>query len=409
MTNSYLFQLQQWYKKRLTLRLRLALLSIFMIFVLSILLVLFINLAASISASQSERESTLPHSTPIVATTNGQTVPFSTEPRPFVAPIATEFVGGSISTREITQIQENLLNQIRWISLVGLALVSVIGGIAVYWIMGLALRPVRRFSQAAQQISARTLNRRLAVDGPKDELKELADAFDNMLNSLEQSFEQQINFVSDASHELRTPLSTLRMNLEVIRSDPAATVDDYREMAQTFERSLTRLEDLVDDLLLLAKGEAGIKFEGVALGALVEELLTEIAPLAEGNNVSLQFAGESEFMVRGDETLLRRAISNLIENGIQYNRPGGNVRIELEQKGKWVILRITDTGIGIPQRIIDRIFVRFYRGDPARSRRIGGAGLGLSIAVHIIQLHGGRIQVESTPGMGSTFTVTLQL
>lgn len=409
MVNSFFTRFRQWRRQKLTLRLRLALWSVIAILAISLLLALFINLAASITTSQSQRDLALPYATPIVATPDDQTQPSFADHRPFVAPIATEYVGGRISPREIAYVQENLLNQVRWISLVGLALVSVLGGLAAYWIMGLALRPVRSVSRAAQQISVKTLNRRLAIDAPKDELKELADAFDSMLNRLEQSFEQQSNFVGDASHELRTPLSTLRMNLEVIQSDPDATVDDYREMAETFERSLSRLERLVDDLLLLAQGESGIHFEEVALGELIEELLSDLTPLAKENNVFLLFAGESEVTVRGDGILLRRAISNLIENGIHYNRPGGNIRIDLEQREKWVNLRVADTGSGIPRENLDRIFDRFFRGDPSRSRRKGGAGLGLSIAFHIIQLHGGQIQVESEPGFGSTFTVILPL
>jgi heavy metal sensor kinase len=409
MANSILSQFQRWYKQRLTLRFRLALWTGIAIFTISAALTLFINFAASTTTPRYEGVSGPQPATPESQAPGDSVLSRSSVPPPAVQPAATEQARNGISPVTVALIQENVLNRVRQISLVGLGLVAVMGGLAAYWITGLALRPVHTVSTAAQQISARSLDKRLAISGPNDELKKLADAFDTMLDRLQRAFEQQSNFTADAAHELRTPLSTLRTNLEVIQSDPEATINDYREMAEAFERSLTRLEKLVEDMLLLAQGETGINFEEVALGGLVEELLGELTPLSREKNVSLQFGGESEVMIRGDTALLRRAVGNLIENGIYYNRPDGNVRIDLEQREKWIYLRIADTGVGIPPENLDLIFDRFYRVDSSRSRRKGGAGLGLSIAAHIIQLHGGQIQVESNPGFGSTFTVNLPL
>lgn len=407
MANSLLSRFRRWYKQRLTLRLRLALWSGIAIFTISAALTLFINFAASTATLGYEGLSGPQSATPGAQAPGDSISSKSIVPPLAVQPAVTQEARSGISPVDVALIQENVLNRVRQISLAGLGLVAVMGGLAAYWITGLALRPVHTVSSAAQQISAKSLDKRLAVAGPNDELKKLADAFDTMLDRLQEAFEQQSNFTVDAAHELRTPLSTLRTNLEVIQSDPKATVEDYREMAEAFERSLTRLEKLVEDLLLLAQGEAGINFEEIALGNLVEELLGELTPLAREKNVSLQFTGESEVIIRGDTALLRRAISNLIENGIYYNRPGGNVRIDLEQREKWVYLHITDTGAGIPPENLDRVFDRFYREDSSRSRRRGGAGLGLSIASHIIQLHGGQIQAESKSDFGSIFTVTL--
>jgi len=407
MANSILSRFQQWYKQRLTLRLRLALWSGIAIFTISAALTLFINITALTTTPRYEGLSGPQSATPEAQAPSDSASSKSSVPPLAVQPAATEEAKSGISPLDVALIQENVLNRVRQISLAGLGLVAVMGGLAAYWITGLALRPVHTVSAAAQQISARSLDKRLAIAGPNDELKKLADAFDAMLDRLQQAFEQQSNFAADAAHELRTPLSTLRTNLEVIQSDPEATIDDYREMAEAFERSLPRLEKLVEDLLLLAQGETGINFEEVALGDLVEELLSELTPLAQEKNVLLQFTGESEVIIRCDIALLRRAISNMIENGIYYNRPGGNVRIVLEQREKWVYLCIVDTGVGIPPENLDLIFNRFYRGDSSRSCRKGGAGLGLSIAAHIIQLHGGQIQVESKPGFESTFTISL--
>ena len=284
---------------------------------------------------------------------------------------------------------------------------SVLGGIGAYWLAGHMLRPLRQISQTAQRISADTLNTRLALDGPEDELKELADAFDAMLDRLERVFEQQGRFVADVAHELRTPLTTLRTNLEIVHADPNATLEDYREMATTLERALTWLERLVADLLLLAQEETEVVREEVALGPLLEDVLLDFKSLADEHQVTLRLGGEIEMLVRGDEPLLVRAFSNLIENGIRYNRLGGEVEVTLKQVDGWAVINVADTGVGISPEEQVHIFDRFYRVDRSRARHKGGTGLGLAIVTYLVQRHGGTVQVESTPGVGSTFTVRL--
>lgn len=252
-----------------------------------------------------------------------------------------------------------------------------------------------------------TLDRRLALDGPPDEVKELADAFDRLLERLERSFEQQSRFVSDAAHELRTPLATLRTNLELVLSNPHATLADYREMASALERALERLERLVNDLLLLARGEKDIRVESVYLEVLIGDVIQELELLAQSYQVSLRCNITDEAVVQADAPLLAQAISNLVRNGIHYNHPGGSVTVTVHREADGVAISVEDTGIGIAPEEKSHIFERFYRIDQSRARHRGGSGLGLSIAAHIVQLHGGHIQVESTPGAGSTFTVWL--
>jgi signal transduction histidine kinase len=183
--------------------------------------------------------------------------------------------------------------------MIGLGLAAVIGGITAYWLAGRALRPVGDLVWAVQQINADTLSHHLAFEGPQDELKALADAFNTMLNRLQRAFEQQSRFVADAAHELRTPLATMRANLEVIFADAQARLEDYREASTVQERSLTPLERLVDDLLLLAQGERGIAKGEVALGPLVEEVLLNLTPLAAERQVALRFSGSRELILLG--------------------------------------------------------------------------------------------------------------
>ncbi len=306
-------------------------------------------------------------------------------------------------------IQEIVLRQVRSISLIMAGVFALIGVIGAYWIAQQALQPVKRLSRMVKEIRAETLDRRLALDGPSDEVKELADAFDNTLERLERAFEQQGRFVADAAHELRTPLATLRTNLEVIQQDPNATLSDYREMSATLNRTLDRLERLAEDLLLLARGEKELPKEQVNLEVLLTEVVQELKPLAQSNQVSLDLKIAGEVIISADAQLLARTVSNLIENGIRYNRPGGSVTTTVQLQENGVVVQIQDTGIGIPANELPHIFERFYRVDRSRARHRGGSGLGLAITTHIVQLHGGRIRVESTPGVGSTFTIWLPL
>jgi signal transduction histidine kinase len=282
-----------------------------------------------------------------------------------------------------------------------------VGGVGAYLLTGVALRPVSRLSREIVGIDSDKLSRRLLWQGPADEVKQLADAFDKVLEQLERAFTRQGRFAADAAHELRTPLAILRTNLEVVHSDPAATLADYRDMTTTQERILTRLEQLVSDLLLLTREEQDRNFGEVYLLPLLEEVVADMTPLAQERGVELRLMAESELATRGDEVLLRPIFRNLVDNGIRYNRPGGRVFVNVKVELKWVVIQISDTGIGIPVEEQSRILDRFYRPQASRSRQNGGAGLGLSIVSHLVYLHGGHLEIESTPGVGSTFTVWL--
>jgi signal transduction histidine kinase len=304
---------------------------------------------------------------------------------------------------------QDMLRYLRAVSVAGLGVVAVLGGAATYWLAGRVLQPVRDISQAARRVSAQTLDTRLALDGPHDELKELADTFDTMLERLQRAFKQQRRFVADAAHELRTPLATLRTNLEVVRADPTASPAAYRQMAVTLERSLGRLERLVEDLLVLAREEHITARQEIALGPLLEEVLLDLRPMADERLVVVEYSGALDLSVRGDEALLSRVFHNVVENGIRYNRPGGTVAIAIRRQDTWAVVTVADSGIGIPPEDQPQIFERFYRVDRSRARHTGGLGLGLAIAADVVRRHGGTICVESTLGVGSTFTIRLPL
>jgi heavy metal sensor kinase len=313
------------------------------------------------------------------------------------------------TTLHPAQLNSSLATNVLSISLIGLALVAILGCTGAYWFVGRALIPLQYASRTAERIQARTLHTRLALDGPDDEIKRLADALDSMLERLEQAFEMQSRFVADVSHELRTPLALLRTNLEVATENEQATL---REVITTQERAVARLEHLVSDLLILAKSEQPATPESeISLGPLIEEVLDEIKPTAKTRQVTLHLENNAEVIVctNDDGSLLMRAFSNLIENAIHYNHAGGEVVVALNQSSEFAQVTITDTGIGIAAEQLPHIFERFYRTDGSRARNKGGAGLGLAIASTIIQQHKGTIKVSSTPHKGSTFTVALPM
>lgn len=394
--NHLLRRLWLWLRKkrRLPLRIRLALWSGLLVLLLSFVLLLFVNWVAISTFPRIVRGNLSPQIRAVYlqqANSTGQS----------------NFRKHNL--RLTNPLEDALLLELRSISLIGLGLVALIGGVSAYFVAGFTLRPVRNVSQAAQRIGADTLHTRLALDGPKDEVKELADTFDAMLGRLEGTFEQQSRFVGDVAHELRTPLATLRTNLEVVMADDDATLVDYREMADAQERALTRLEGVVADLLILARSEQPLAQTMVSLDALLEEAICELEQRASERGVTLRLESAEEIVVAGNETLLARVFSNLIENGIHYNLAGGEVLVTLDSKEQWAVVNIADTGAGIAPEAQAHIFDRFYRADGSRSRHTGGAGLGLSIVTAIVQQHGGQVGVVSRVDEGSTFTVLLPL
>lgn len=304
-------------------------------------------------------------------------------------------------------LSQAVLGQIRLLSLIGLVLVILFGSMGTYWVTGMALRPVQQLSARIQSIDSTSLAARLPDEGIEDEVKKLITAFNGMLERLERSFDQQRAFAVDSAHELRTPLTILRTSLEVVNDDPNATVEDYRATARMQERALERLEGLVGDLLVLAQSECLPVVEEVALGPLLEEVRADLSPLAAEYDVSVELTGDLHTRAQGDFRLLARAFGNLVENAIRYNHRGGRVTIDVTEAGSTICVKVIDQGIGISAADLPHIFERFYRVDRSRGRHTGGAGLGLAIVQHVVRQHRGDIQVTSSAGKGSTFTVTL--
>jgi signal transduction histidine kinase len=303
---------------------------------------------------------------------------------------------------------QQTLDQLRFYSIIGFAVILA-GGLVIGWVVsGRALQPIGQIASVAERISASNLKERIGLDGPDDELKRLADSFDDMVDRLDREFDRQRQFVADASHELRTPLTALQLGIDSVRADPGATLEDYRRVADDAAHATERMRRLVEDLLALADGSPPPPASPVALGPLAEAVVEELEPLAMARSVQVGSVVPGGVVAVGDTISLRRVLRNLVENAIRYNAEGGHVMVELAAAPPgYTGIAVRDDGIGIPPDAQQRIFDRFYRVDRGRSREEGGSGLGLSIVAKLVAAMGGSVGVESAPGRGSRFTLIL--
>lgn len=282
-----------------------------------------------------------------------------------------------------------------------------------------ALSPINRIVHTARAIGQGNLSERINWDGPQDELGRLAATFDDMLNRLEQTFERQRQFTADASHELRTPIAVIRAQAETALSRSRSPAS-YRQTLEKIVEQAEHMSRLANQLLILARADAGkesLEKEPVDLVELVQAVTAEMQAPAQSKGIELKTnlsAELAQLVVNGDQTRLTQLVINLLDNAIKYTpapRPGYQpvVEISLSRQGAWARLTVSDNGIGIPASDLPHIFERFYRVDKARSRASGGTGLGLAIVQWIVNRHGGRIEVASQLGRGTTFTVWLPL
>jgi heavy metal sensor kinase len=272
-----------------------------------------------------------------------------------------------------------------------------------------ALSPVDHMTRAAQRISGEHLTERLLETGTGDELDRLAKTLNEMLTRLDESFRQVRQFSADASHELQTPLTILKGEIEVgLRSE--RTPKEYQQVLTSSLEEIERISRLVEGLLLLARADTGVlrmAHQPVALHELVAEVTAQMQKMANKQGITLHLEDLAPVTISGDREQLQRLLLNLIDNAIKYTPAGGSVSLSLHAEDVQAQISVTDTGIGLSEAEQAQIFTRFYRAAAARSQSGGGAGLGLCLAQSIAHAHGGKIQVRSKPGQGSTFTVVL--
>ncbi len=306
---------------------------------------------------------------------------------------------------------EAALKDLRFTLFVLLPLTVFLTGLIGLFLARVALSPVDRIINTIHQITAENLKLRIKIPDTKDEIKRLADTFNEMLTRLEDAFSSQKRFIADLTHELRTPLAVLKGELEVTLKR-VRSAEEYDSVLHSSLEEVDRISKIVGDLMLLASFDnaaGSLEISPLDLGEVVGRVCEDIKVLADQKGIALsveiQTAGKAR--VCADETKLKRLFINLLDNAVKYTPPKGRVAVRLEYQGDEARVLISDTGSGIPAEDLPHVFERFYRVD--KSRSLPGFGLGLSIAQSIAQIHRGRILAESRLGHGSTFSVVLPL
>lgn len=307
---------------------------------------------------------------------------------------------------EFYEALDRFLGNLLIIAPLALLITSAVG----YWISRRALAPVDHITLAAQQISAHNLSARLDVPRSGDELQRLTETLNQMLERIEKSLERVTRFSADASHELRTPIAVMRTRVELALRRPR-TAAENNETLEQLHSELIRTSLLLDNLLLLARADSGseqLRISSADMEEMLKDVLTQIAPIAEQKGVALHTTlPHQPVLIAGDRQLLQRLFLILLDNAVKYTPTPGEVSVALAIRNGMATISVKDTGIGIAEDDLPHIFNRFYRADKARSRQLGGSGLGLSIGRWIAEAHGGSVHVESRYGAGSTFQVVL--
>ncbi len=314
-----------------------------------------------------------------------------------------------VQCAEDVRYQVNLMKRYRitlFLSIFSIVVLSSSGG---FLIAHRALTPIKNISGTIDQISESNLSERMSVGDIPQELRILATSFNRTFDRLELAFIRQKQFAADASHELRTPLSVILSQSDIIlRKDRTAV--EYRNSLAAIKEAAIIMSEIVRKLLALAKLSADkfeLRVERIDLSEIISESVKLLSPLAEHKGVSIDISPAKPLVVPGDRSLLSELFNNLIGNAIRYNVPHGKIYINLVKEPGLIVAEIRDTGIGIPENDLAKVFDRFYRVDKSRSRDSGGSGLGLSICNEIIKLHNGRIEIKSKVDEGSTVSVYL--
>ena len=285
------------------------------------------------------------------------------------------------------------------------AAVTLLGGILAYFVSGRALRPLRTFVAQVEKVQPNNLADMKITEEVLPEFRQFSDSFNQMLERLDEGFTAQRQFTGNAAHELRTPLALMQAQLELFSAEHPDVRPETAEFLTLLREQTERLTQMTKTLLEMSNLQQVARNEQLQLAPMVEEIFTDLAPLSDKLGVTLTAEGDG--IMTGSDALIYRLIFNLTENAVKYNRPGGSVRVSVTQELEKLLLRVSDTGCGIPEVYQRSIFQPFFRVDKSRSREYGGAGLGLSLVWEIANLHGGSVWVEESSDKGTTIAVEL--
>ena len=285
------------------------------------------------------------------------------------------------------------------------AAVTLLSGMLAYFVSGRALKPLRSFASQVEQVQMSNLADMKINEDVLPEFRQFSHSFNQMLERLNNAFAAQRQFTGNAAHELRTPLALMQAQLELFSAEHPDVRPETAEFLALLREQTERLTRMTKTLLEMSNLRQVARNERIQLAPMIEEIFTDLAPLAEKRGVTLTAEGDG--VMTGSDALIYRLVFNLAENAIKYNHSGGSVRVSVAQEPKKLLLRVSDTGCGIPEVYQRSIFQPFFRVDKSRSREYGGAGLGLSLVWEIADLHGGSVWVEESSEKGTTIAVGL--
>lgn len=304
------------------------------------------------------------------------------------------------------ELKEEALRQLWTRSLLALGIITVLTFGLAWVLAGRMLRPLQAITATARRLSSSNLHERIALKGPRDELKELADTFDEMLGRLDAAFQAQKDFVANASHELRTPLTIIRTEIDVALSNPNPDPQELQEMGAAITEAVERSERLIDSLLVLARADSPPSMVDLDLAQVAQKEVERAAAEADARGLKLDL-DLSPAPVRGEPYLIERMIANLVENAIRHNVDNGWFAVRTYTAADQAVLEVANSGPAIAREDVERLFDRFYRPDRSRSRKTGGFGLGLSIVKSVVTAHGGSVELEPLEGGGLRAIVAL--
>lgn len=306
---------------------------------------------------------------------------------------------------ELTIVVDGVQGRFRTTNWYITAAVTLLSGILAYFVSGRALKPLRSFTSQVEQVQLNNLADMRIDEDAISEFRQLSRSFNQMLERLNNAFSAQRQFTGNAAHELRTPLALMQAQLELFSAEHPDVRPETAEFLTLLREQTERLIQLTRTLLEMSNLRQVERNERIQLAPMIEEIFTDLAPLSDKLGVTLTAEGDG--IMTGNDALIYRLIFNLTENAVKYNRPGGSVRVSVTQELEKLLLRVSDTGCGIPEVYQRSIFQPFFRVDKSRSREYGGAGLGLSLVWEIADLHGGSVWVEKSSEKGTTIAVGL--
>jgi len=287
------------------------------------------------------------------------------------------------------------------------AAVTLLGGVLAYFLSGRALNPLRAFTSQVEKVQPNNLSDMKMAEDVLPEFRQFSKSFNQMLDRLDDGFAAQRQFTGNAAHELRTPLALMQAQLELFSTEHPKVLPETADFLHLLREQTERMTQMTKTLLEMSELRTVPCNDHIEIAPMIEEIFTDLAPLAEKNGIILESTGDGT--MTGSDTLIYRLLFNLTENAIRYNRPDGIVRITVTEEEKWLIIRVSDTGCGVPEQYRESIFQPFFRVDKSRSRENGGVGLGLSLVWEIVTLHGGEVRVEESSEKGTTIAVKLPL